>query len=103
MTQFALPVFLNCIKEGESSLPGCLFKFDSLDEQCHEGRKGWKHADHGYVCKTIVLCICNILGDLCSQCKGGYGISLDLRRCVKDDTCGAVGVTIFVLTCKILL
>ena len=41
------------------------------------------------------------IGDLCSQCKNGYGISLDLRRCVKkEDTCGAPGVIIFILTCK---
>lgn len=52
-------------------------------------------------CDCIYL-LC-ILGDLCSQCKDDYGISLDLRRCVNDETCGAVGVMIFVLTCKILL
>lgn len=39
-------------------------------------------------------------GDLCSQCEDDYGITLDLRRCVDDSTCGALGVTIFVLTCK---
>ena len=43
------------------------------------------------------------LGDLCSQCKKGYGISLDIRRCVEDDTCGAVGVTIFIFTCELVL
>ena len=48
-------------------------------------------------------CIYYMLGDLCSQCKDGHGISLDLRKCVNDNTCGAPGVIIFVLTCKLLL
>ena len=40
-------------------------------------------------------------GDLCSQCrtKEGYAISLDIQRCVKDDTCGVVGVMIFIIIC----
>ena len=41
-----------------------------------------------------------MIGDFCGQCKKDYGISLDLRKCVKDRTCGAIGVTIFLLTCE---
>ena len=49
----------------------------------------------------IILLI--TLGDLCSQCREDYGVSLDIRKCVKDYTCGAVGVIIFVFTCKLAL
>lgn len=41
-----------------------------------------------------------MIGDLCSQCDDNHSISLDLRRCVGRDTCGAPGVIIFVITCK---
>ncbi|XP_065897690.1 uncharacterized protein [Dysidea avara] len=75
-TLFTLPVFLNCTREGGSDLPGCLYMFDDPDKQCSRGRKG----------------------DLCSQCKDNYGVTLDLRKCGVD-SCGAVGITIFSLTC----
>lgn len=87
-------MFLQCKTEGESGLPGCLFKYDSPDEQCNDRREG-----NIAIMIPFVLFAVYYIGDLCSQCKNGYGISLDLRRCV-DSTCGAPGVIIFVLTCQ---
>ncbi|XP_065897695.1 uncharacterized protein [Dysidea avara] len=73
---FTLPIFLNCTRDGGSDLPGCLYKYDSPNEQCSNGREG----------------------DLCSRCKQGYGVTLDLRYC-DDNLCGVAGVIIFSLAC----
>ena len=37
---FTLPIFLNCTRDGGSDLPGCLYKYDSPNEQCSNGREG---------------------------------------------------------------
>jgi len=53
-----------------------------------------------FLCK---MCFIVMIGNLCSQCKEDYGISFDLRRCVKKDNCGALGVAIFLITCEKLV
>lgn len=63
--------------------------------------RGKRRSERVVIVDIIILFI--TLGDLCSQCKEGYGVSLDIRRCVKDNTCGAVGVIIFVFTCELVL
>ena len=54
-TQFTLPVFLRCNREEESGLPGCLFKYDSPDEQCHEGRKGKRERERVVSMDDIIV------------------------------------------------
>lgn len=42
-----IPGFLNCSHRRLGSLPGCLFKYDSVDEQCADGREGeWRYSSN---------------------------------------------------------
>ena len=53
-----IPGFLNCSQLG--TLPGCLFKFDSPDDQCATGRNGTN-----FTCVVLVLY---------TQLEGGHNI-----------------------------
>ncbi|CAI8022052.1 hypothetical protein GBAR_LOCUS12976 [Geodia barretti] len=67
-----VPGFLNCTRQG--ALPGCEIRYDSLEDQCAQGRQG----------------------TLCGDCKEGYGVTFDLRFCRR---CGAGGIVLFVFIC----
>jgi predicted outer membrane repeat protein len=69
-----VPGFLNCTRQG--ALPGCEIKYDNLEEQCAQGRRG----------------------TLCGDCKEGYGVTFDLRFCRR---CGSGGIVLFVFICVV--
>ena len=48
----APPSFLHCSHQGE--LPGCLFMFDEVDQQCADNRTGEQTM---YVCVFVYVCV----------------------------------------------
>eukprot|EP00731_Ephydatia_muelleri_P012527 Em0006g1421a len=72
----SIPWYLGCTY---GNLPGCLFLFDDVDAQCGPNRKGI----------------------FCSQCKDGYGVTMDLLSCENNCGISAPGLYIYViLYCK---
>ena len=50
------PSFLHCSRQGQ--LPGCLFMFDQIDQQCADGRTGEQCSSYcSYLSQTYVLII----------------------------------------------
>ena len=108
------PSFLNCSRQGE--LPGCLFMFDQVDQQCADGRTGDHECSSSHISLSfslsdmycfVVVChtpACMILsflllheGFLCGSCPAGTAVSLDLQFC--SDKC-EMGIIVFIIMCK---
>eukprot|EP00731_Ephydatia_muelleri_P012526 Em0006g1420a len=74
----SIPWYLGCTY---GNLPGCLFLFDDVDAQCGPNRKGI----------------------FCSQCKDGYGVTMDLLSCENNCGISAPGLYIYVILYCILI
>ena len=98
-----VPGFLNCTQQG--ALPGCEIKYDSLQEQCAQGREGesciplsCQILPYTHMCIFVSMNTYIIQGKLCGECKDGYGVTFDLRFCRH---CGAGGIVLFVFICEL--
>ena len=120
--------YLNCNRQaaagGQSSLLGCLVRFDHAEEQCAEGREGQFSIEATIKNGCVNFCVnelCTLLhvdehntspqlssltpypytsGPLCAMCDADrdYGITMDLTRCTQE--CSAGGAILFVLICE---
>lgn len=84
------PGYVDCEPQGR--LPGCLFRFDDVDAQCSNGRKGEGRGGGG--CGQSSLCP----GDLCGECEDGRGVTLDLQSC--STTSCIAGLILFIFLCE---
>ena len=95
MTSLIPEAFQSCDRELERT--GCLYKYDSADQQCRGNRTGEQEDREGVLPVLTHLPASLHPGFMCGQCPPGQGVDLTLRSCKE---CTATDTVLLVFICE---